>query len=181
MRTLVSGGAGFKILIVATLLFLFSFKTSFAQSSYVLPYPSFMPGNKLYVLHSAWRSIAKYWYFGNFGQFIYNLEQSDKYLVEAKTLFEYRQYLLGEKALKKSDEYFILASDYLKKANIEGKDITQKRNLFKQAEQKHEEILYELKEKIPKDFLWHPEKEIPFTINLRNDVEKSLQTRKSCI
>ena len=67
----------------------------FAESQYVLPYPSAMPGSFLYKLNLVQEEILRYWYFGDFGQFKYNLGLSDKYLVEAKTLFEYKQYLLA--------------------------------------------------------------------------------------
>ncbi len=86
-----------KIGLVSILFFLLSLflpLSSFAQSDYVLPYPSSMPGSIYYKLHLAWESVIEYWNFGDFGQFIYNLKQFNKYVVEAKTLFEYIQYLL---------------------------------------------------------------------------------------
>src|SRR3989344_6985672 len=78
----------------------------FAQSDYVLPYPSQMPGNKFYTINQVIEKVSYFWYFGSFGQFKYNLKKADKYLVEAKTLFEYKQFLLGYQALKKSDGHF---------------------------------------------------------------------------
>src|SRR3989344_6793684 len=113
----------------------------YAESNYVLPYPSSMPGGMSYNFHLLYESVSKYWYFGNFGQFNYNLKLADKYLVEAKTLFEYKQYLLGYKALKKSDFYFPNILFSLAKAKNNNKDISQKKIILKQAMLKHIEIL----------------------------------------
>src|SRR3989344_581593 len=71
-------------IILATMLLLYTAKSSLAQSSYVLPYPPPMPGSFLYKIRLLSEQIQQYWYFGNFGQFSYNLKQSDKYLVQAK-------------------------------------------------------------------------------------------------
>ena len=78
----------FYILICSLLFLILATSFSFAESDYVLPYPSSMPGSKFYQIRLIWDEVKKYWYFGSFGQFEYNLKQSDKYLVEAKTLFE---------------------------------------------------------------------------------------------
>src|SRR3989344_5659903 len=99
------------------LIFLFIFaEQCIAESIYVLPYPSSMPGNKLYKVHLFLESLEQYWYFGSFGQFKYSLKESDKYLVEAKTLFDYKQYILANKALQKSDIYFSRTFPFLVKA-----------------------------------------------------------------
>ena len=60
---------------------------AFAESPYVLPYPSAMPGSIFYKLNLIQDELLRFWYFGDFGQFKYNLAQSDKYLVEAINLF----------------------------------------------------------------------------------------------
>ncbi|MCL4418206.1 MAG: hypothetical protein M1365_16230 [Actinobacteria bacterium] len=112
----------FVLLVVVFITFIPLSTKASAQSSYVLPYPSAMPGSSSYKIHQLYESIIKYWYFGNLGQFKYNLKQSDKYLVEAKTLFEYNQYLLASKALTKSDYYFKNIEPYLLKAKNEIKN-----------------------------------------------------------
>lgn len=156
-------------------------KPSYAQSDYVLPYPSFMPGSTFYKLHLIIEEMQKYWYFGNFGTFLYNVKQADKYLVEAKTLFEYKQYLLGSKALEKSDIYFVRASQHLNKAKIEGREIAQKQNMFRNALLRHKEVLQELKKKIPERFVWQPEKEDSTALLLWSIIDSSIRTRESCI
>ena len=102
------------------ILFVFSIipQPLFAEASYVLPYPSAMPGSKFYKLHQLFEKFEKYWYFGNFSNFHYNLKYSDKYLVEAKTLFEYKQYLLAYQALKKSNSFFLKTKQSLENAGI---------------------------------------------------------------
>ena len=82
-------------IVFAALFFIILIPSSvYAQSSYVLPYPSQMPGGLYYKIHLIYENVSKYWYFGDFGRFDYNLKQSDKYLVETKTLFEYKQILV---------------------------------------------------------------------------------------
>lgn len=166
----------FWVIFLALSLFVIFTSSVFASSSYVLPYPSFMPGSALYKPHLLLEKISGYWYFGNFGQFTYNLKQSDKYLVEAKTLFEYNQYLLAYKAMQKSDAYFLKTLPNLKNAKTEGKNIFQNRNLLSLAARKHMEILKSLN--VPDKFLWQPEKADSSVLELRSAIETSISIRK---
>lgn len=166
------------VLLILVFIFLFPIKAN-AKSEYVLPYPSFMPGNPLYKINLIKDEILKFWYFGNFGEFKYNLKQSDKYLVEAKTLFEYKQYLLGVNALKKSDNYFRQTSPALLKAKDEGNDINQNLSILKSAGEKHVEILNSLENEIPETFVWEPEKMKPTELNLNDLLQNSISIRKS--
>jgi hypothetical protein len=160
------------------LLFLSFVKRSFAASDYVLPYPSTMPGSFMYKPHSILEEVLKYWYFGNFGQFTYNLKESDKYLVEAKTLFEYNQYLLGYNALKKSDEFFVKTLPFLEKAKKEGKDVNQNRETLSSAAQKHIEILKIIEKEVPESFNWQPEKSAASILDLKSIIESSILQRE---
>lgn len=163
-------------------LFLVFFKTSvFADSSYVLPYPSAMPGGFSYKIHLIYENISKYWHFGDFGKFDYNLKISDKYLVEAKTLFEYKQYLLGYKALKKSDQYVMYVLPSLIRAEKNGKNIIQKKIIFKEASQKHIGVLEQMKKNVPSTFIWQPEKSTPTTLNLEKSLNESIRLREENI
>lgn len=164
--------------IFIVLLIFFSSISVRAESDYVLPYPSFMPGSKFYQLQLLKDAVLKYWYFGNLGQFYYNLKQSDKYLVEAKTLFEYKQYLLGTQALKKSDTYFSNTLPYLIKAKKENKNITQKQKLLEEASLKHIDVLNLIRKEIPEIFVWQPEKSLPTKLNLKKSIEESINIRK---
>lgn len=132
-------------------------KTSvFAQ--YVLPYPSFMPGHKLYHLSRVVDEIKGYWYWGNIAQVKYHLSLSGKYLVEAKTLLEYRQYLLGLDALSRSQKHFMLLPAYLARAEHEGKDVRYLKELVGEAVETHHRLLLEEKPKLPETFWWQPER-----------------------
>lgn len=163
--------------VVVTLIFFSSgFKIS-AQSHYVLPYPGTMPGNKVYSLLQLKDTLEEYWYFGDFAQFLYHRQQADKYLVEAKTLFEYKQYLLAHQALKKSDEHFVKLPGYLKNAKEQKKDITEKKRLLTDMALKHTEVLRGIYDNVPETFTWTPEKDDPTVLNLRADVTKALQIR----
>lgn len=169
------------IVILATILLLCTAKSSFAQSSYVLPYPSFMPGSKFYQLQLLKDALLKYWYFGNFGQFRYNLKQSDKYLVEAKTLFEYKQYLLGYQALEKSNEHFVKLKPILANARNEGKNITEKEKTLHVGGLKHIEVLVALESSFPETYFWQPEKSLPTNLHLKSIIEKSIEIRKGVL
>jgi hypothetical protein len=167
------------ILSLLILLFSLSFPTTtFAQSDYVLPYPAVMPGSKLYLLQELKNSTLQYWYFGDFGQFDYNLRQSDKFLVEAKILFEYKQYLLAYAALQKSNKYFEKVSPNLVNAAKEGKDISEKEKILTEAALKHAEVLQSLQEDLPETFLWQPEKKSATELNLKKEIEKSIEIRR---
>jgi len=169
-------------LFILILFFLIFFKnTVFAQSNYVLPYPSSMPGSFSYKIHLIYESISRYWYFGDFGQFDYGLKMTDKYLVEVKTLFEYKQYLLGYKALKKSDQYFVDILPNLKRAEKNNKNILQKKAILGEAAQKHIEVLRGMISKIPGTIVWEPEKSIPTTLNLKKAIDESILFREKSL
>lgn len=164
--------------LIAVFIFFLFFATSvLAKSSYVLPYPSSMPGSSFYKPRLLLVSLLQYWYFGNFGSFSYNLKQSDKYLVEAKTLFEYNQYLLAYNALKKSDEYFKRTLPNLENARREGKDITQNRTILSAASEKHIEILAILSSQVPEKFIWQPEKDPASVLEIKSAIESSIALR----
>lgn len=168
-------------LFILVFFFFFFSKTVFAGSNYVLPYPSNMPGNLSYKIHLIYENISKYWHFGDFGQFNYNLKMADKYLVEAKTLFEYKQYLLAHKALKKSDLYFLNIKQSLLKAEKENKNITNKRFILKEASQKHVEILEKIEMETPDTFIWQPEKVLPITVHVKKAIGESVNIRKNSL
>lgn len=168
----------FIFIVLAVSFFLIITAKSLAVSDYVLPYPSSMPGSLLYKPHLLLETILKYWYFGTFGQFTYNLRQSDKYLVESKTLFEYQQYLLGFKSLQKSDSFFNQTLPYLQKAKAEGKDISQNRAILSSAAEKHIEVLTNLEKEVPEKFNWQPEKSAASELNLKSAINTSIKLRQ---
>ena len=164
-------------LFIFLLFFVISSRTVMANSEYVLPYPSAMPGGGLYKIHGIVENIQRYWYFGSFGKFSYNLKKTDKYLVEAKTLFEYKQYLLGSKALSKSNSYFLKIAPSLDQAKKEGKNISEKIKLFNSAIEKHKEVLEKIKQDVPKEITWSPEKVSPTKIMLHQEIEQAIKFR----
>ncbi len=168
-----------KPLVLLLFVILFSFFPSvvFAQSDYVLPYPAAMPGSIWYKIHLVQEKMEQFWYFGNFGQFDYYLKEADKYLVEAKTLFEYKQYLLADAALKKSDTYFGKLSYYLNNAQKENKNISEKEEILKNAALKHREVLEKLEKELPEKFAWQPEKKAATELNLKKEIEDSIDMR----
>ncbi len=140
-----------------------------------------MPGSKIYQLHVIIEKIQKYFYFGDFGQILYNIKESDKYLVEAKVLFEYKQYLLGLDALNKSNAYFMASCQALKETKQEDKDISEKQKMLIDASTKHKEILLDVKNAVPKGFNWSPEKNGSTSLKLWSDIDVAIIIRKGCI
>jgi hypothetical protein len=133
-----------------------------------------MPGSIFYKLNLIQEELLRFWYFGDFGQFKYNLSQSDKYLVEAITLFDYKQYLLAYNALSKSNQYFKKIKPSLESAERNGKDIIDKEAILTQAAQKHIEELLKLRQSLPPVFEWRPEKEQPRILNLHEEFDNSM-------
>lgn len=172
----------FKIFITALFLLIFlmlPLRIIYSQekSTYVLPYPGVMPGSKLYKINQILEEIEKYYYFGDFSSFKYNLNQSDKYLVEAKTLFEYNQYPLALRALKKSNKYFEKLWPILSAAKNKNKNIEEKSKTLDIASQKHVEVLTELKNKLPEIFIWMDEKKDPVKLLIWEEINNSVKMR----
>lgn len=155
--------------------------TSAWAQSYVLPYPSSMPGSFLYKFHKTYESISKYWHFGEFASFKYNLKYADKYLIEAKTLFEYNQHLLAYKALENSNYYFSKIPDSLKEAKLSGKNTKEKEDIFREASKKHIEILNLLREQTPESFVWTPEKENASNLFIHKLIGNSIKLRQNVL
>ena len=148
------------------------------HASYVLPYPSYMPGNKLYKLSHLTDRLKYYWYWGNIGQFRYHLKLSDKYLVEAKILMEYKQYLLGVSAVERSDKEFSQLLNLLHSAKRYKIDVSQMRNVLIEASEKHQEVIDNMKRITPPTYAWTPEKEAAKQLELDTLFINSLQLRQ---
>ncbi|EKD86801.1 MAG: hypothetical protein ACD_37C00140G0004 [uncultured bacterium] len=164
-------------LILFLFLFFAGIKYAFA-SEYVLPYPSSMPGSKFYFIHQIYEKAEAYWYFGDLARYHYNLKYSDKYLVESKTLFEYKQYLLANVALEKSNLYFRKTRESLAKASSNKKPVKEKEEILKNASLKHEEVLNQILQVVPEEFDWQPEKDKPTKIYIQKEIEESIRIRK---
>lgn len=138
------------------------------RAEYVLPYPSYMPGNKFYRVSRFIDRIKKPFYFGNISSYKYHLSLADKYLVEAKTLFEYKQYLLAIDALTRSDAEF---------AKAENKDVRNFETQLQEAAVAHQMVLKRLQEELPEQFLWTPEKDNPTSLPLKDLINTSITLR----
>ena len=164
-------------------LYIFSFfvltEKVFAQSDYVLPYPGVMPGSRFYMLSQAIDYLQNWWSFGNLSQFTYHLSMTDKKLVEAKTLFEYKQYLLASQALANYQSHLKTAGFSLRNAKDEKKDISQKQVHFLNAIEKHKEVLEKIKSEAPSIFIWQPERENPTTIEIHDMILKAIELGKT--
>ncbi|MBI5620714.1 hypothetical protein HY949_02975 [Candidatus Gottesmanbacteria bacterium] len=128
------------------------------NAAYVLPYPSYMPGNKLYRVSRMFDVIKKYWHWGSLASYRYALGQSDKALVESKTLFEYGQYLLAVDALTRSNGALEAIPDLLRRANLEGKNIEKYTREVTDAMEVHAQLLAKIISDSPEQFTWTPEK-----------------------
>lgn len=152
------------------------FHTS-VYADYVLPYPSYMPGNKLYKISRIVDAIRAYWYWGSIASFKYHLELSDKYLVEAKTLFEYKQYLLATGALRRSNEQFLRLPQFLERVRSEGKDAGKLTEQAHKAASAHRQVLEKLQGEVPAEFTWIPEKQEATKLDLTKLLMEAIELR----
>lgn len=153
------------------------FPLSSVQAAYVLPYPSTMPGSKLYVITRFFDRIEKYWSFGSIAGLKYTMNQSDKTLVESKTLFEYSQYFLGLDALSRSDTFVQTLPFFIGKGTNEGKDMTAFRKLVENEMMKHREVLSKMRNDVPEEVFWQEEKKSGMNLPLRSRVDTSIRIR----
>lgn len=165
-----------KFLLILLFIFIFS---SPAHASYTLPYPGVMPGNKLYVVSELFDELKSFLAFGDFASFSYSLSQSDKYLVEAKTLFEYDQFLLASNALMKSNKQVILAGEALNSARLHGKNISEKEQTLLSAIQKHNSILERLLHELPGQYEWKDENRKAVVIPIHSQLQEAIVIRNS--
>jgi hypothetical protein len=170
---------------IVKLLF-FSFYLSFVighwslvRAAYVLPYPSYMPGNKLYRISMFVDTLKKYWSWGTIAQTKYQLSLSDKYLVEAKTLFEYHQYLLAVSSLKRSGTAFNTLPGLIISARQEKKDVVNIARTISDAATEHGRVLNLMKQTLPDSFTWIPEKDKSTELSIRELIEHEITIRES--
>ncbi len=103
---------------------------------------------------------------------------SDKYLVEAKTLFEYKQYLLASDALVRSDKQLVDIPTLLQQGKKEREDMSQLRLLVREAMDAHMTVINTLKSQLPKEFIWKPEKVSETTIHIDEILTSSHEIRR---
>lgn len=151
------------------------------RAAYTLPYPSYMPGNTLYKISRILDVVKNYWYFGSVAQIKYHLMLSDKYLVEAKTLFEYKQYSLALGALRRSTEQFEMLPQYVKKAIVENKDVTSIVSSLRESSGMRIVLLQLMKDSLPEQFLWEEEKEAPRQLLLHSEIDDASKKTATAI
>lgn len=151
---------------------------SLVFSEYVLPYPSVMPGNKIYRVARMFDQVKRYWSFGSIAQTKYIMSMADKYLVEAKTLFEYKQYLLAYDALNRSD------NEIIKLPSLVGAGVAEKKNMsrivssIKEEMLAHEKLLIKLQKELPSEFTWTPEREVSTVLTIYDRLMESIKLRQ---
>jgi hypothetical protein len=166
-------------LLVLTTYYLVLPRSVFAE--YVMPYPSYLPGNSLYKVSRIVDRLKFYWSRGNIAQTKYHLALSDKYLIEAKTLMEYKQYLLGTDALRRSDKEFMQLPAYVAGAKKEGVNVSELQRLITAAAEKHTELLTGILAVTPDKFTWTPEKSKPTELPLGDMIKTSIGERQHIV
>lgn len=147
------------------------------SADYVLPYPGPMPGSKLYRISRIVDVLKQYWYWGSIASLHYHLQLSDKYLVEAKTLFEYQQYVLAIDALTRSNEQFIVLPGLLREIEKEGKNVSKLRQKISEASEKHLKTLDGMQIGVPSQYVWRPEKREPVFLDFTKIFSEAKQKR----
>lgn len=120
----------------------------------------------------------RYWYWGNLSSYRYLLGQSDKALVESKTLFEYGQLSFALAALERSNYYLNQAPYRLVGAREEGKDVRRYERELHEAKAEHVKVIARLLETTPKEYFWRPEKENPTNLAIHAELIKALELRQ---
>ncbi len=160
------------------LLFVFFIPFTFVRAEYVLPYPGVMPGNKIYKVSRIIDKFQYYWHWGSIARTRYYMGISDKYLVEAKTLFEYKQYLLAVDALNRSNLAWVQISPSIRSADNEGKDVAYMKHEFNDEAVIHQQVITNLATQLPEKFTWSPEKGQSTELQLKQLLETSISLRK---
>lgn len=171
-----------KAICVSILIFAFLYANqNVLAAEYVLPYPSFMPGNKLYKVTRILDGLERWWFWGSIASFKYHLKLADKYLIEAKTLFEYKQYQLGVDALKRSDAQMPQITESLRSAQREGKDIHILKDTMVEAMKVHILVIEKFSSELPETYIWKPEKSPSTVLELARISSESLEDRKKLL
>ena len=166
-----------KIIMLLCVTFFLS-RMNAVRADYVLPYPSSMPGNFFYKISRVVDQAKSYWHWGAIASIKYHLGLSDKYLVEAKTLFEYKQYLLASNALIRSDQQLADIPNLLQQGGKNGEDMSQQRQIIHEAMSAHMAVIATLKTEVPKEFIWKPEKISETQINIDDILTASYKIRQ---
>ncbi len=159
-----------------TFAFLFMLFVPTTVFAYVFPYPSYMPGHRLYPISRILDGLKHYWYWGTLGQLRYHRELSDKYFVEGKTLWEYGQYLLGTDALVRSEEHFTMLSPRIAAAKGEGKWNSELQARILDAASARREATNLLKRSIPQTLVWTEEKSEPIELRIHKTLDRLLES-----
>jgi len=138
-----------------------------------------MPGNKLYRISRLSDDLKRFWYWGTIGSLKYHMALTDKYLVEAKTLFEYKQYPYAIDALGRSDKHFLDVIQARRRVKSENKEISSLRELAQSQQDGHVTVLMNLMRNLPKEYLWQPEKESSQLFNIEKIFSRSIETRNN--
>jgi hypothetical protein len=165
------------ICILSAVVCLFGAQPAYAE--YVLPYPSYMPGNTLYRVSRIIDTMKNYWYWGTIAQIKYHIGLSDKYLVEAKTLFEYMQYLLATDALQRSDTELSGLPALIERGIREGKDMSGQQSSLSDAMRVHGTTLESMKKQLPSEFQWTPEKTAATDLPIGSMLDTSISLRQA--
>lgn len=167
----------FCVIILATFLYLLPVAHIHTVTAYTLPYPSYMPGHTLYTPRILWDQVMEWWHFGSISKTKYHLALSDRYLVEAVTLLEYKQYLLAVSALSHSNTHFISSVLYARDVVDEQKDKGLQATILKEAGKEHTRVLTVQAETFVENITWSAEHEDPVTLELPFLLRQSLIIR----
>ena len=103
---------------------------------------------------------------------------SDKHLVEAKTLFEYKQYALGVRALEKSNSEVVQISPLLSRLIEEKKSNPEIIENVDEEMRSHVGVLARMFSETPDSIEWTEERQAPRVINLNDFHTIAIQLRQ---
>ncbi len=102
---------------------------------------------------------------------------ADKKLVEAKTLFEYKQYALAMNAIYQSSAQVASIPRYLERATAQGIDMKEFDKTVCEQMNVHQEVLQLLQTSLPTAFAWQEEKKDAVNLPIGEAIDAAIQTR----
>jgi len=141
----------------------------------------------LYIVSKFIDKVRGIWSFGNIAQLKYRMSLADKYLVEAKILFEYKQYVFAVDALKKSSTEIGMITPFVQNAQQKGIDMRQFRKLICEQMVVHQSVISALSVGLPESYIWQEEKknavDLPINIllNEATAVRLQIQNDQQCL
>jgi hypothetical protein len=168
------------LVVIYGLLLLLTGSVAFA-ADYNLPVKPILPGHPLYRISRNLDRVRSWFLWGDIAKATYRLTLADKYLAEAKTLFELKQFPFAVDALERSNLEFERIPGFLENDVRDGRDIGAMRDKVKASSRAHVTILDALEPMVPEVYVWTEDDGEPIQLEIREQILLSVGIRKSTV